>query len=87
MSFWIFWLFLVLKCYNFFATVEPYKCVVPYKRHLKRNTLSGKKVGKKWRIFFASDEFFADYFFTDEYSYRQIFLPTFFLQTRTFSIF
>ena len=34
-------------------------------------TLSEKKVGKKWRIFFASDEFFADYFF-----YRLFFLPT-----------
>ena len=53
-----------------------------------------KKVGKKWPIFLPVTNFFTNYFFfTDDYRlrtnnfYLRVFLPTFFLQTRTFSIF
>ena len=51
-----------------------------------------KKVDKKWRIFLPLTNFFADYFFyrglfllTINF-YRRIFLPIFFLQTKTFMI-
>ena len=34
---WIFWLFFVLKCYNFSMNLQLYKSAVPYNKYLWRN--------------------------------------------------